>query len=310
MRLAAPEPLDFDGPADVLAVLGEQINAVRADAYADPGEKARHTRHALQRGAACVRGAGPGGTAGGRRAGFEIAEAVRAGGLSEETKEVAVTFHRRALRPFEPPERLTLVIEAMARDDAEEVRRLQQTCPKVTYTERDAEFTDRWTIAFDILAVVSIDLRCSGEAARTAVGHRGRAPAHPRGTTSPPRSPSSTASRCGKGLPQCQFFARPLPEPRGTTRTTSTSPTRKTRARGARTTKGSMATETKKGDPTRAADRPGGAAGRDREAVRALYRLRTAVLLDAMNDIAKDMVNIWAAFGGFCRTRLGVSPRR
>jgi hypothetical protein len=41
MRLVPPEPLDFDGPADVLAVLGEQINAVRADAFAEPQEKAR-----------------------------------------------------------------------------------------------------------------------------------------------------------------------------------------------------------------------------------------------------------------------------
>ena len=39
--LVAPEPLDFDGPADVLAVLGEQINAVRADPFTEPQEKAR-----------------------------------------------------------------------------------------------------------------------------------------------------------------------------------------------------------------------------------------------------------------------------
>ena len=41
VRLVRPGPVAFDGPADVLAVLGEQINAVRADAYSDPGEKAR-----------------------------------------------------------------------------------------------------------------------------------------------------------------------------------------------------------------------------------------------------------------------------
>jgi hypothetical protein len=41
MRLVAPEPLPFDGPADVLAVLGEQINAVRADPFGEPQEKAR-----------------------------------------------------------------------------------------------------------------------------------------------------------------------------------------------------------------------------------------------------------------------------
>ena len=41
MRLVHAEPLPVDGPADVLAVLGEQINAVRADAFAEPQERAR-----------------------------------------------------------------------------------------------------------------------------------------------------------------------------------------------------------------------------------------------------------------------------
>ena len=41
MRLVAPEPLPLDRPADVLAVIGEQVNAVRADVYAEPQEKAR-----------------------------------------------------------------------------------------------------------------------------------------------------------------------------------------------------------------------------------------------------------------------------
>ena len=41
MRLVAPEPVPFDQPADVLAVIGEQVNAVRADPFAEPQEKAR-----------------------------------------------------------------------------------------------------------------------------------------------------------------------------------------------------------------------------------------------------------------------------
>jgi hypothetical protein len=35
------QPLRLDYPADVLAVLAEQVNAVRGDALADPVEKAR-----------------------------------------------------------------------------------------------------------------------------------------------------------------------------------------------------------------------------------------------------------------------------
>src|SRR3954451_16667784 len=41
LRLVAPEPLPFETPADVLAVIGEQVNAVRADVFAEPQEKAR-----------------------------------------------------------------------------------------------------------------------------------------------------------------------------------------------------------------------------------------------------------------------------
>ena len=35
------EPLPFGTPADVLAVIGEQVNAVRTDVFAEPQEKAR-----------------------------------------------------------------------------------------------------------------------------------------------------------------------------------------------------------------------------------------------------------------------------
>jgi hypothetical protein len=32
------------------------------------------------------------------------------------------------------------------------------------------------------------------------------------------------------------------------------------------------------------------------------------VILGAINDVAKDLVDVWAAFGHFCRTRIGVEP--
>ena len=38
---AAPPPVPLEQPADVLAVLAEQVNAVRADAGSDPNERAR-----------------------------------------------------------------------------------------------------------------------------------------------------------------------------------------------------------------------------------------------------------------------------
>src|SRR4051812_4401202 len=61
---------------------------------------------------------------------------------------------------FAPAERLTLLLEAMARDDASEALRLRRSCPRAEYMGQDPAFEDRWTMAFDILAVVCIDLRC------------------------------------------------------------------------------------------------------------------------------------------------------
>ena len=41
LRIVPAEPVPLDTPSDVLALLAEQVNAVRADALADPAEKAR-----------------------------------------------------------------------------------------------------------------------------------------------------------------------------------------------------------------------------------------------------------------------------
>lgn len=41
VRPVPPEPLPLGAPADVLAVIEEQVNEVRADVLADPAEKAR-----------------------------------------------------------------------------------------------------------------------------------------------------------------------------------------------------------------------------------------------------------------------------
>jgi hypothetical protein len=41
LRVAPPEPVSLDCPADVLALLAEQVNVVRSDVRADPAERAR-----------------------------------------------------------------------------------------------------------------------------------------------------------------------------------------------------------------------------------------------------------------------------
>jgi hypothetical protein len=123
------------------------------------------------------------------------------------------TEPKRLYEQFAPPERLTLLIEAMARGDDKEAERLHRTCPRFSYTGPDAEFSGRCTMAFDVMAVVTIDLRCAWaklQVMRCVLGSiRDMAVAH--------RVTAALAfldgERCGKGLPQCEFFARPLPEP-------------------------------------------------------------------------------------------------
>jgi hypothetical protein len=41
MRIVPVEPVPLDQPADVLALLAEQVNEVRSDVLADPTERAR-----------------------------------------------------------------------------------------------------------------------------------------------------------------------------------------------------------------------------------------------------------------------------
>src|SRR3954468_2353620 len=101
----------------------------------------------------------------------------------------------------------------MARREPGEAQRLQRTCPRASYSGPDVQFTERYTLAFDVMAVVTIDLRCAWaklHVMRCVLGGiRDMAVAH--------RVTAALAfidgERCGKGLPQCEFFAKPLPEP-------------------------------------------------------------------------------------------------
>ena len=58
-----------------------------------------------------------------------------------------------------PEERFTLDIEAMARGDSEESRRLVDTCPRRTYTMTDVRFAGRWDGAIQITMAALLDLR-------------------------------------------------------------------------------------------------------------------------------------------------------
>ncbi len=57
-----------------------------------------------------------------------------------------------------PEERFRLDIEARARGDEEESRRLMETCPRRTYTMNDWGFAGRWHAATELTMTVLLDL--------------------------------------------------------------------------------------------------------------------------------------------------------
>ena len=217
---------------------------------------------------------------------------------------------------LKPPERLTLLLEAMARDDAAEAQRLNGSCPRIHYTGSDRRFHDRLDMAFDIVAVVTIDLRCmwgklhlldwvTREVVRTLATeqHITAGLAFVEG------------EHCGQGLRQLDFFARALPQP--------------TVVGSAEEGEAVDDDEPEEDDVARDEDpdgededvdddEEGPFSDRDIERGRRLAAVTErsehftacsilAVTL-AAKDIAQDLVNTWEALGRFCRTRVGVTP--
>ncbi len=56
-------------------------------------------------------------------------------------------------------ERVIASIEALARGDEEEKKRLVKTCPKKTYTMSDGAYSDKMKALFDIAMAVECDMR-------------------------------------------------------------------------------------------------------------------------------------------------------
>jgi hypothetical protein len=62
---------------------------------------------------------------------------------------------------FTHPERLSLVMEAMARDDWAEVKRLRESCARRTYRMSDTAFDDPLEFAADLALIFAGDVRVS-----------------------------------------------------------------------------------------------------------------------------------------------------
>jgi hypothetical protein len=58
-----------------------------------------------------------------------------------------------------PEERFRLDVEAMARGDSEESRRLVDTCPRRSYTMTDVGFSGRWDGAIQLCMAALLDFR-------------------------------------------------------------------------------------------------------------------------------------------------------
>ena len=107
---------------------------------------------------------------------------------------------------------------------------------------------------------------------------------------------------CGQGLPQIHFFSHPMPQPREVSDEEF--------ERAAREAEGEEDEDF--GDEDREQPKWHVDRGQRLHAVEKRAQHFTACgklsLMLAARDTAQDLVNTWAAFGAFCRTRVGVSP--
>ena len=180
---------------------------------------------------------------------------------------------------FQPPERLTLLLQAMARRDDAEVDRLTASCPRRSYTQNDARYDDRVRLAFDLLAVTCIDLRAMWAKLYTLEWAK-----HVVRQCAPAQHLTAAlgfvdGAGCTQGLAQSPFF-RPGADDDG-------------------------ADDEDEPELVRA---PGFA---DRmAAVQARSERATADVLElfggAAEVVAQELADTWAAFDRFCQSRIGV----
>jgi hypothetical protein len=187
---------------------------------------------------------------------------------------------------FAPPERLTLVLEALARDDGGEVRRLAASCPRKAFTAPDPEFGDRVRVAFDTVAVVCIDLRALY--CRLHTLHWAMAAAREMATLHHINADMAFLDGilCGKGRPQIEFYAFDANRPAA-----------------------SAAVEDDESDAIEAvapdcSARMAAISDRAQRSTDCILQ----PLARAAYVVATEFVTAWRAFGRFCRERLRVSP--
>jgi hypothetical protein len=219
----------------------------------------------------------------------------------------------RLYETFKPPERLTLLLEAMARDDAAEAQRLTDSCPVKSYSGPDHGFHGRLDMAFCTVAVVCIDLRAMW--AKLHMLHWVVGEVVPNLATAQQITATLAfveGEQYGTGRRQLDFFAKPLPAPAEADVIEESDDEEEDEDEAEDDPPDND--EGEDGDDDEV-DEP---CGRDLErgqrmaAVEKRAEHFTAcsvlALTLAAQETAQEMVNTWEALGRFCRTRVGVAP--
>jgi hypothetical protein len=201
----------------------------------------------------------------------------------------------------DPAERaLTLLLEALARGDEAEADRLHASCPRKTYTQQDAAFNGRLSLAFETMALVCIDLRCMWGKLQMLQWSLLVTEHFALERQLNASFAFLDGGRCAEGLPQLDWFANAPP------------------SAGAE-----LGEEDEPGGDDEQDDhndapatcprfvREANEHGRRLSAVEDRAERSTAEMWATISQVAiavaNDLVNAWAAFDRFCRTKLGVS---
>jgi hypothetical protein len=170
---------------------------------------------------------------------------------------------------------------------------------------RDAAYGDRLDVAFDIMAIACIDLRCLWGKLLTLEwaigGARLMATSHQIEAT----FAFMDGERLGRGLPQLDFFGRP-------SRWEAEADEEDDEAEGGDGEEGEVPAEPADApEPVRASDVHEGEVATRMMAVEDRLQATTdrtfASLLATAHNLAKELAEVWTAFDRFCHSRLGVS---
>ena len=208
---------------------------------------------------------------------------------------------------FSPQERLVLLLEAMARGDEAEARRLRSSCPRKDYRGPDAAFDDRFHMAFDITAIVCGDLRSLAGQLHVLhwaiVNMQDCMTLHHINT----EMAFMEGVRCGQGLSQSLYFSPELQEhsePHGRAGESAMTAVNETIA----------LEEQDEGYTQEDLSILGEDFGQRVSAIEERSEKSTELILKVLGrtglTLATELFSIWEAFGQFSRSRVGLPPER